>query len=96
MSQKIQAIEADSSLDRSFAQFRIRGMAVVGYETYNFKNMCNNVVNVIVELELSVRKYPEILHTLYRAEWVKPNLYVKAILFALRVKDIHVNFRLLW
>jgi hypothetical protein len=48
------------------------------------------VVNIIVEREISVRKYPEILHTLYRAEWVKPNLYVKAILFALRVKDIHV------
>jgi hypothetical protein len=48
------------------------------------------VVNIIVELELSVRKYPEILHTLYRAEWVKPNLCVKAIFFALTVKDILV------
>jgi hypothetical protein len=54
------------------------------------KNLCNSVVNVIVELELNVRKYPEIIHTLYRAEWVKPNLYMKMILFALSVKDIHV------
>jgi hypothetical protein len=43
-----------------------------------------------VELEIGVRKYPEILHTLYRAECVKPNLFVKEILFSLRIKDIHV------
>ena len=48
------------------------------------------MVSIIVEIELSVWQYPEILHTLHRAEWVKPNLYVKAMLFALRVMDINV------
>jgi hypothetical protein len=41
-----------------------------------FENLCNNVLNMIAEMELRIEKYPEIFHTMGTGDMSKNIIYV--------------------